>query len=99
METDQLITTEKFCSYYNVEQAFVESLREAGLIETVTVQDTSFILVTHLHHIERMIRLHDDLDINPEGIGAIHTLLARMEKMQEEIVSLKNRIRFYEQNF
>ena len=98
METDQLITTEKFCSYYNVEYAFVESLKEVGLIETISVQETQFIFIPHLHKIERMIRLHDDLDINPEGIEAIQTLLGRMENMHAEIVSLKNRLRFYEVN-
>ena len=97
METDQLIAADKFCTYYNVEYTFVESLEEIGLLETVFVQETQFIHIPELHKIERMLRLHDDLEINAEGIGAVHTLLDQMEQMKREIINLKNRLRFYEE--
>lgn len=96
METDQLIATEKFCAYYNVNFTFVESLLEIGLVETITVEETQYLHVPHLHEIERMIRLHDDLDINAEGIEAVHILLHRINEMKNEILVLKNRLRFYE---
>jgi hypothetical protein len=38
--------------------------------------------------------MHYDLNINVEGIEAITHLLARVEKMQQEIISLKNKIHF-----
>jgi len=97
METKQLIATDKFCTFYNVKYSFVESLLEIGLIEAVTVSEQQFIHIEHLQKIERIIRLHDELDINLEGIEAIHTLLDRIEHMSSELNSLKNRLRFYEQ--
>lgn len=96
METDQLITTENFCTYYNVAYTFVESLEEIGLIKTVRFRETQFIHIPHLQKIERILRLHDDLNINLEGIEAVQTLLDRIEQMNTEIISLKNRLRFYE---
>ena len=97
METDQLMATDKFCTFYNVEHAFIESLEEVGLIETVVVQEVQFIHIPHLQKIERIIRLYDDLNINPEGIEAIDRLLDRMDQMNSEIVYLKNQLRFYQE--
>jgi len=96
METDQLIATDKFCTFYNVTYSFVESLLEIGLIEVVTEGGEQFISITHLHKIERILRLHDDLNINLEGIEAIHTLLDRIDRMNSEMITLKNRLSFYE---
>lgn len=96
METDQLIAIEVFCSNYQVEYAFVESLQEHDLIDTVVVNDTRFLQIPQLTRIERIIRLHQDLDINLEGIEAIQGLLDRIDYMDREIASLRNRLRFYE---
>jgi chaperone modulatory protein CbpM len=96
MENEQLIAIETFCTYYNVEYAFVESLERQELIETVHVSEGDFLHIPHLQKIERMVRLHHDLDINVEGIEAVNTLLDRIHFLDREIVALKNRLRFYE---
>lgn len=96
MEKDQLIATTQFCTFYNVSDSFVESLLDLGLVETVRVQEVQYLHVIHLQEIERMVRLHDDLEINAEGIEAVHLLLTRIGYMQDEIISLRNRLRFYE---
>lgn len=96
MENDQLIAAEDFCTYYNVNYSFVQSLQESGLIETVVISQTQFLHVPHLQKIERMIRLHNDLDINVEGIDAVHTLLDRIRFLEKEIKMLKNQLRFFD---
>ena len=96
MEQDQLITIETFCTCYEVEHSFLDLLLDNGLIETVVVQDTRFIHPTELHRAERIVRLHNELEINLEGIEAIHTLLGRIDHMDREIVALRNKLRFYE---
>ena len=96
MENDQLIAIEVFCTNYNVEYAFVESLQEHDLIETVVVDNTRFLQIPQLNRIERMIRLHHELDINLEGIEAIQGLLSRIEHLDREVATLRNRLRFYE---
>jgi len=96
METEKLIAAETFCNHYRVTLSFVHSLHEIGLIETVVLENTEFIQVPHLQKIEQIIRLHDELDINLEGIQAIDSLLSRLETMQQEMVAIKNRLRIYE---
>lgn len=96
MENDQLIAIEVFCTNYDVEYAFVESLQEHDLIETVIVGNNRFLQVPQLNRIERIMRLHHELDINLEGIEAIQGLLSRIEHLDREVASLRNRLRFYE---
>ena len=96
MENDQLIAIETFCTFYNVEYSFVESLQNNELIETVVVDDHRFLELQQLYKLERMVRLHHDLDINLAGIGAVNSLLDRIDSLDREIVSLRNKLRFYE---
>lgn len=96
MKNDQLIAIETFCTHYKVEYSFVEALQQSELIETVEVDNARFLQVPHLQKIERMIRLHRDLDINMEGIEAVQALLDRIELLNREVTALRNRLRFYE---
>ncbi len=92
----QLISTDDFCTHYKVEYSFISSLQQNGLIEIITIDEHSFIDHDHLKNVERLVRLHYDLDINLEGIEAITYLLNRVKNMQDEIVALKNRLSVYE---
>lgn len=95
MENDQLIAVEQFCEYYNVDILFLDSLTESGLIETVIYEEVRFIRLPQLQKIERLVRLHDDLNLNLEGIEVVDSLLERIDQMHAEIVLLKNKLRFY----
>lgn len=91
-----LISTAEFCNHYNVDFSFINSLQQHGLIEVTSIDDNQFIDHDHLKNVERIVRLHYELDINIEGIEAITYLLNRVENMQEEITMLKNRLGMYE---
>lgn len=93
---EQLISTDDFCRHYKVEYSFISSLQEHGLIEVRIIDQTSFIDHDHLKNVEQLVRLHYDLDINVEGIEAITCLLNRVNSLQEEIMSLKNKLDLYE---
>ena len=93
---EHLISTDDFCRHYKVEYSFITSLQQNGLIEIITINQHSFINHDHLKNVERLVRLHYDLDINLEGIEAITYLLNRVKNMQDEIVALKNRLSIYE---
>ena len=95
---EHLISTNEFCTHYKVEYSFIDSLQQHGLIEMITIDEHSFIDHDHLKNIEKLVRLHYDLDINMEGIEAITYLLNRVKNMQQEILSLKNRLRLYEED-
>ena len=93
---DDLISTDEFCALYKVETSFVSSLHQSGLIQITTVEDRGFIPIGQLIELERFLRLRAELDINLEGIEAINHLLQRVQNLQDEIKSLKNRLRLYE---
>ena len=92
MENERLITLQNLSANYNVEVSFIQSLNEFGLIEIITINETECIDKDYLNDIERMMRLHYDLDINLAGIDAIASLLQRMHDMQNEITMLRNRL-------
>lgn len=99
MENDELIRVEIICSSYNVDPAFMEALFESGLIEVTTIEDTQFVDLNKMNELEKMIRLHYDLDINLEGIETISYLLERMHRLQDEINHLRNKLRFFDEEF
>jgi hypothetical protein len=98
MEPTEMIVLDEFCTSHQVEVSFVRSLEEHGLIETIIVNETLCIQENELPKLEQIIRLHKELDINSEGVDAIINILKRIENMQNEIIALRNKLNFYEEN-
>ena len=98
MKNDDLLPVELLCTYYNIEISFITSLTEFGLIEITKVEETNYLYKTQIKDLEKLIRLHYELDINMEGIDAISHLLRRVDNLHEELTALKNRLRLYENN-
>ena len=92
MEQEELIPAKDFCIHHNVEYSFISSLENSGLISIKSIKRSSFIHVDEMHKLEKFVRLHYDLDINLEGIETINYLLERIELMQKEISTLRNKI-------
>lgn len=92
----EYIEVNEFCASHGITSQFMLELHEYGLIEIIQKKDAHYLLYKELPKAEKIIRLYSDLDINLEGIEVIHDLLERIERMQHEIVSLKNKLRFYE---
>ena len=98
MESPDMILLDEFCTSHQVDVSFVRSLEEYGLIETISVNETLCIQENKLPKLEQIVRLHQELNINSEGVDAIINLLKRIENMQNEIIELRNRLSFYEEN-
>jgi len=98
MESEHMIVLEEFCTSHQVEVSFVRTLEEHGLIETIIVNETLCIQENELSKLEQIVRLHQELNINSEGVDAIINLLKRIENMQNEITILRNKLNFYEEN-
>jgi hypothetical protein len=96
MGTEYLIAVDEFCASHNIEISFISSLHQSGLIEITTIKNSGFIEADQLRQVEKYIRLYYELDINLEGIETIDHLLQHINSMQDEIISLRNRLRFYE---
>lgn len=95
-QQENLLPASEFCRHYNIEITFIELLQDYGLVEMVTVEEDNYIYISELHEVEKMVRLHYDLDINLEGIDVINQLLHKLEETQDELILLKNKLRKYE---
>lgn len=98
MKNENLIPINEFCIQHNIEFSFVSTLHEFGLIEMESIHEKYFIDENQLRELEKMVRLHADLNINSEGIDAIVHLLNELNNMHSEITALKNKLQRYEDN-
>ena len=96
METRDLILIEQFCMHHDIDFSFIISLHEFGLIEIVELNDAKYLANEQLKDIEKMMRLHYELDINLEGIDAISNLLKQIDSLQRELIATRNKLRLFE---
>lgn len=92
MENEQLILVEEFCTHYNIEFSFIHLLTEFGMVEITTIEEKQYVPKEKITDLEKMIRLHYELNINMEGIDAISHLLQKVHALQKELSALKNKL-------
>jgi len=96
MNTENFVPINQLSSHYKVELTFFSELNEIGLIEINTIEQSQFVHVDRLKALEKIIRIHHELDINIEGIDVVFNLLKKIEDLQNEINSTRNRLSLYE---
>lgn len=96
MTEKRLILTHTLCSHYNIEISFMDELHKMGLIEIHLIEQDRFIHQKQIGDLEKIIRLHTELDMNLEGIDVVFNLLKRERKLRAEITALQNRLSLYE---
>ena len=96
MDTQDLIIIDLFCEECQIETHFIEELEDFGLIHTVVYNNTKYLHREELVHVEKVIRMHNDLNINKEGIAVILDLLHKMNQLTSEVKLLKTRLGLYE---
>lgn len=93
MAVTNLILIETLCTHYEVEVSFIDSLSDLGLIEVQTVEEIRYLPEEKVTHLEKMIRLHQELDVNPEGIDVILNLLEKVDRLSQELADAKSTLR------
>lgn len=96
MEAQELIIVDVFCQEYQIEINLINDLEAFGLIETIVQNDNKYLDKNQLVHVEKILRLHNELNINKEGIEIILDLLEKEKQLLSEIKYLKNRLDLYE---
>ena len=89
----ELIHITDFCVSHQIEESFIIELKTYELVKLEIMDNQLYMQVEELPKVEKMVRLHHDLEINIEGIQAIYHLLERTQKMQDEIRLLKNQLK------
>ncbi len=95
MASPKLITVREFCTHHQISMEFILQLQQYELIELQIEKRTYFIPESRIDKLEKIIRLHNDLEINMEGIQTIFHLLDSLEKKETELIKLKNQLAFY----
>lgn len=90
-----MILAQEFCTHYQVEMNFIHSLQEFGLVEVISNEGNDYLSADQLNELEKMIRLHYDLNVNVEGIDVILHLLEQLDEAQRETNELRNQLKFY----
>ncbi|HEY4618022.1 MAG TPA: chaperone modulator CbpM [Flavobacterium sp.] len=96
MSTENFIPLETLCSHYNVDLSFFANLNEIGLIEIQTVEQMQYVHQDSIYEIEKMIRMHQELEVNLEGIDVVFNLLQKIDTLKKELTAVRNRLRLYE---
>lgn len=91
-----LIAITALCSHYEIEISFIDALHQTGLIQIEIIEENKFLKEESINDLEKMIRLHHELDVNLEGIDVIFNLLEKERILNDELMALKNRLRRYE---
>ncbi|MBO9585598.1 MAG: chaperone modulator CbpM [Flavobacterium sp.] len=97
MKNKNLIQIKQFCIYHEIENTFITELHNYGLIHIITEENDEYLETEQLPTIEKMIRMHYDLKINLEGIDAIANLLNKIEALQQNLNTVQNKLRLYEE--
>lgn len=96
MKHESYILIQHFCETTSVDPKFIEQLFEFDLIQHIELDDSPALLKEELPILERMVRLHYDLDINLEGLQVIAHMREKMIRMQEEMLVLERKLKRFE---
>lgn len=96
MNLEEFIALSNLCEYHEVEMSFFADLNKIGLIEIRQIDTRDYLHRDTISDIEKMIRMHRELNVNAEGIDIVFNLLKRVEDLQQELNVVKNRLLIYE---
>jgi predicted ATPase len=96
MPDEEIILLETFCSYYQIERSFVETLESHGLISFSYLENQRYIFREDMIQLEKYSRMYYEMNINVPGIDALNHLLEKIKQLQKEAESLRARLRIYE---
>ena len=96
MKEMNFISTETLCLHYNIEVSFVNDLHDIGLLHFEFIDQNQCIHQDQIGNLEKMIRLHHELNVNLEGIDVIFNLLEKEKELRNEVINLRNKLKLYE---
>lgn len=96
MDNSTFIATETLCVHYNIEVSFVDDLSKMGLIQVEVINQDKFIHQDQIRDLEKIIRLHTELNLNLESIDVVLNLLEKERELRYEIDALRSRLQLYE---
>ena len=92
MNRENMISIDQLSAHYQIEMSFFNDLHDFGLIEIHTLEQTNYVQNDKLNDLEKIIRIHQELNINMEGIDVVFNLLNKIDELHTELTSVKNKL-------
>ncbi|MBA5629406.1 chaperone modulator CbpM [Moheibacter lacus] len=96
MKIEKLIHIHDLCKFYEVESSFFEQVESYGLIKIVIISNEKYVHPKQLKNWEKIIHLHQDLNVNMEGIDVIFNLMKRIQLLENELEVKRKHLIFLE---
>ena len=78
------------CLHYKIEPVFLHELNQFGLLKMQLIDQNYFIHHSSIYQLEKIIRLHHELNVNLEGIDIIMNLLEKINALDESLRIARN---------
>lgn len=95
MNQKKLILLRELCQHYEMEISFFEQAESYGLVQVEYISDEKYIHQKQLRKIEKILRLHHELEVNLEGIDVILNLMKRIQSLEKELHTTKAHLELY----
>lgn len=92
MTAKKYIYIRDFCRGHSLEEAFLYELHEHELLCIEEIDRQPAFHRRELGRLERLVRLHRDLELGPPGLQAVQHLLDRLDLMEQELWQLRRRL-------
>ncbi|HDZ05882.1 hypothetical protein LCGC14_0122780 [marine sediment metagenome] len=96
MDSENYIQIELYCERTQTPIEFIDDLLEFDMIEVQQIENKKYVQQHHIIEIERIYRLRNELGINMEGIDTINHMLEKVNRLEQELKLLRNRLTIYE---
>lgn len=91
------ISIEEFSSLHGVEVRLIREFADFGLLRTYMQQNLECLTADDIAHVQRLVRLYQDLGINKEGIDIILSMREQILSLREEVENLRYKAQKLEQ--
>ncbi len=96
MNTIEFIPVAHLSKQYSIEETFIIDLHDKGVLHLNIVEETHCLHCDSMPVFEKIMRIHDELHINIEGIDVILNLLDKIDNLNRQLVKTQNRLGLYE---
>lgn len=95
MSTDKLFLLHDLCIHYQLEPPFVKKLSDFGLIKVTVIDELKYLSPEGVVQLEKIIRIHTELQVNVEGIDVVMNLLDQIADLKAQVTELKEKLMFH----
>ena len=96
MNQSKSIKIEILSLHYQVDSSFFLQLNEIGLLELQFVDEVPCVDEQHIAVLDKMIRLHQDLELNPQSLDVVLNLLEKITSLEKSLNETQNRLALFE---